>query len=154
MITILGGGIAGVALARALAIRGGHNVVVFDPRPIAAGSTGQAMGGFRTQFASRLNIALAVAARPFFVERAEHIHWSPRGHGNVLRRSAPGEPSNRNGGPDVVRLLRHEYAAVSPRRFPCPSPLWPAGPRSLRLRAFQSSKTHSFQRHDGYHPST
>jgi sarcosine oxidase subunit beta len=38
------------------------------------------MGGFRTQFASRLNIVLAVASRPFFVERAEHVHWSPTGY--------------------------------------------------------------------------
>ena len=33
MITILGGGIVGAALARALAIRGRGDEVVFDPRP-------------------------------------------------------------------------------------------------------------------------
>ena len=58
MITILGGGIAGVTLARALAVRGRRDVVVFDPHPPATGSTGKAAGGFRTQFTSDLNIAL------------------------------------------------------------------------------------------------
>src|SRR5947207_11266808 len=80
MITILGGGIAGAALARALAVRGQRDVVVFDPRPPAAGSTGRATGGFRTQFGSQLNIALSLASRPFFVERAEHIHFQPVGY--------------------------------------------------------------------------
>ena len=80
MITILGGGIAGTALARALAVRGRRDVVVFDPRPPAAGSTGRSTGGFRTQFESKLNIALSLAARPFFVERAERIGFQPVGY--------------------------------------------------------------------------
>jgi len=79
MITILGGGIAGVTLARALAVRG-RDVVVFDPHPPATGSTGRAAGGFRTQFTSDLNIALAMASRPFFVERAEHIRFQSVGY--------------------------------------------------------------------------
>ncbi len=79
MITILGGGIAGVSLARTLAVRGRRDVVVFDPHPPATGSTGLA-GGFRTQFTSELNIALALASRPFFVERAEHIGFQPVGY--------------------------------------------------------------------------
>ncbi len=80
MITILGGGIAGVSLARALAVRGRRDVVVFDPHPPATGSTGRAAGGFRTQFTSELNIALALASRPFFVERAEHIRFQSVGY--------------------------------------------------------------------------
>src|SRR5919108_4415440 len=80
MITILGGGIAGAALARALALGGRHDVVVFDPRPPAAGSTGRATGGFRTQFESKLNIALSLASRPFFVERAERIRFQSVGY--------------------------------------------------------------------------
>jgi sarcosine oxidase, subunit beta len=80
MITILGGGIAGAALARALAVRGRRDVVVFDPRPPAAGSTGRATGGFRTQFGSRLNIALSLAARPFFVKHAERIRFQSVGY--------------------------------------------------------------------------
>ncbi len=80
MITILGGGIAGAALARALAVRGRRDVVVFDPRPPAAGSTGRATGGFRTQFESKLNIALSLTSRPFFVERAERIRFQSVGY--------------------------------------------------------------------------
>jgi sarcosine oxidase subunit beta len=80
MITILGGGIAGVSLARALALRGRRDVVVFDPHPPATGSTGRAAGGFRTQFTSDLNIALALASHPFFVERAERIRFQSVGY--------------------------------------------------------------------------
>lgn len=80
MITILGGGITGAALARALAVRGYREVVVFDPRPAASGSTGNAMGGFRTQFAGKINIDLSLASRPFFTTRAESIHFQPTGY--------------------------------------------------------------------------
>lgn len=80
MIAILGGGIAGAALARALALRGARDVVVFDPHPPATGSTGRAAGGFRTQFTSKLNIDLALASRPFFVERAAQIGFRPVGY--------------------------------------------------------------------------
>jgi len=69
-----------VSLARALALCGRRDVVVFDPHPPATGSTGRAAGGFRTQFTSELNIALALAARPFFVERAEHIRFQSVGY--------------------------------------------------------------------------
>jgi sarcosine oxidase, subunit beta len=80
MISILGGGIAGATLARALALRGRRDVVVFDPYPPGTGSTGRAAGGFRTQFISKLNIALALASRPFFVERAKQIRFRPVGY--------------------------------------------------------------------------
>lgn len=79
MITILGGGIAGAALARALAVRGYRDVVVFDPRPVASGSTGRAMGSLRTQFTGKINIELSLASRPFFVSRAERICFQPTG---------------------------------------------------------------------------
>ncbi len=80
MITLLGGGVAGAALARALAVRGYREVVVFDPRPVASGSTGKASGGFRTQFTGRLNIALSLASRPFFITRAGRIRFQPTGY--------------------------------------------------------------------------
>ena len=57
MITILGGGIAGVTLARALALHGRRDVVVFDPHPSATGSTGRAAGGFSTGIAPFLRRA-------------------------------------------------------------------------------------------------
>ena len=80
MIAILGGGVAGASLARALALRGRGDVVVFDPRPPAAGSTGHAMGGFRTQFVNPLNVALSLASRPYFEARRDRIHFRPVGY--------------------------------------------------------------------------
>ena len=80
MVTILGAGIAGSSLAWALAKRGRRDVVVFDPAPIPEGSTSKALGGFRTQHGSELNIALALASRDFFVRRADRIHFQPNGY--------------------------------------------------------------------------
>jgi sarcosine oxidase subunit beta len=54
--------------------------VVFDPAPEPAGSSSKALGGFRTQHGSELNIKLALASRPFFVERAEYVHFQPNGY--------------------------------------------------------------------------
>jgi len=80
MVTILGAGIAGTSLAWALARRGRRDIVVFDPATEPAGSTSKALGGFRTQHGSELNIALSLASRHFFVERAEHVHFQPNGY--------------------------------------------------------------------------
>jgi len=80
MVTILGAGIAGASLAWALAKRGRRDVVVFDPAPEPAGSNSKALGGFRTQHGSELNIKLALASRPFFVARAEYINFQPNGY--------------------------------------------------------------------------
>ena len=88
MVTILGAGIAGAALARALARRGRRDVVVFDPTTVAAGSSSKALGGFRTQHGSELNIALALASRPFFADRADRIHFQPNGY--LYLADAPG----------------------------------------------------------------
>ncbi len=41
MIAVLGGGVAGAALAWALTVHGRRDVVVFDPLPMGAGSTGR-----------------------------------------------------------------------------------------------------------------
>jgi glycine/D-amino acid oxidase-like deaminating enzyme len=79
-ITILGAGVAGSSLAWALARRGRKDVVVFDPAPVPDGSTSKALGGFRTQHGSELNIALALASRSFFVQRAERVHFQPNGY--------------------------------------------------------------------------
>jgi sarcosine oxidase subunit beta len=80
VITILGGGVAGAALAWALSRRGRRDIVLFDPRPIASGSTGRAFGGFRTQQGSSLNIALSLASRPFFEARSERIDFRSVGY--------------------------------------------------------------------------
>ena len=80
MVAILGAGIAGASLAWALARRGRRDVVVFDPAPEPAGSSSKALGGFRTQHGSELNIALSLASRDFFVQRAEYVHFQTNGY--------------------------------------------------------------------------
>ena len=71
---------AGASLAWALAKRGRRDVVVYDPEREPSGSTSKALGGFRTQHGSKLNIELALASRQFFVQRAERIHFQANGY--------------------------------------------------------------------------
>ncbi len=80
MIAILGGGVAGAAVAWSLARRGRRDVVVFDPLAPGSGSTARALGGYRTQHGSELNIRLALASRPWFVERAGRVRFQPHGY--------------------------------------------------------------------------
>lgn len=80
MIAVLGGGVAGAAVARALACRGARGVVVFDPRGPGEGSTGAALGGFRTQHGSDLNVRLALASREYFASRADRVKFQAVGY--------------------------------------------------------------------------
>lgn len=80
MITILGGGVSGASLAGALARRRRRDVVVYDLLPAGSGSTPRALGGFRTQHGSALNISLSLASRPWFAERAERVGFQPHGY--------------------------------------------------------------------------
>jgi len=80
VIAILGGGVAGAALALALTERGRRDVVVFDPFRQGSGSTAKAFGGFRTQQGSPINVALSLASRPFFAARAERIRFRSVGY--------------------------------------------------------------------------
>jgi sarcosine oxidase subunit beta len=80
VIAVLGGGVAGAALARALTERGRRDVVVFDPLPRGSGSTAKAFGGFRTQQGSPINVALSLASRPFFASRAERVRFRSVGY--------------------------------------------------------------------------
>ncbi|MBO0701791.1 MAG: FAD-binding oxidoreductase [Candidatus Dormibacteraeota bacterium] len=80
MIAILGGGIAGAFLARALAGLGRRDVDVYDPAPPGQGSTGRALGGFRTQHGNRLNAELALASREYFARRADRVDFRASGY--------------------------------------------------------------------------
>lgn len=80
VIAVLGGGVAGVFLARALAALGRRDVAVFDPAPPGQGSTGKALGGFRTQHGSRLNVELALASRDYFAQRADRVDFRNTGY--------------------------------------------------------------------------
>jgi sarcosine oxidase subunit beta len=89
MILILGGGIAGASLARALVHRGARDVEVHDPAQAGSGSTGRATGGFRTQFGASLNIELSLASRPYFATNGSHIGF--RSNGYAFIGGAPGD---------------------------------------------------------------
>lgn len=80
MIAILGGGVVGAFLARALGAAGRRDVAVYDPAQPGEGSTGKALGGFRTQQGNRLNAALALASREYFARRADRIGFRPAGY--------------------------------------------------------------------------
>jgi len=79
VIAVLGGGVMGASVALFLARRGRRDVVVFDPQ-LPGPSTERAMGGFRTQHGSALNIALALHSREFFVSRTERVRFQPSGY--------------------------------------------------------------------------
>jgi sarcosine oxidase subunit beta len=78
LIAVLGGGVAGSSVALHLALAGA-SVTVFDPQ-LRPNSTERAMGGFRTQHGSALNVALALHSREFFASRAERIRFQPNGY--------------------------------------------------------------------------
>ncbi|HKV09993.1 MAG TPA: FAD-dependent oxidoreductase [Thermoanaerobaculia bacterium] len=63
-VVILGAGVMGASVAWHLASRGCRDVLVLDREPaIGLGSTGRATGGFRTQFATEVNIRLSLLSR-------------------------------------------------------------------------------------------
>jgi sarcosine oxidase subunit beta len=78
VIAVLGGGVAGSSVALHLALAGAH-VTVFDPL-LKPNSTERAMGGFRTQHGSALNVALALHSREFFAARADRVRFQPNGY--------------------------------------------------------------------------
>ncbi len=80
MIAILGGGVAGASLALGLVRRGRRDVLVYDPRRPAQGTTGAALGGFRTQHGSAFNIGLSMASRRWFADRAQRVRFEPNGY--------------------------------------------------------------------------
>jgi sarcosine oxidase subunit beta len=58
-IAIIGGGIAGVALAYHLAVRGHADVVLLEQNTLGSGATGSSFGGLRQQFSTPLEVRLA-----------------------------------------------------------------------------------------------
>jgi sarcosine oxidase, subunit beta len=70
--------VAGSSVALHLALCGAE-VTVFDPM-LKPNSTERAMGGFRTQHGSALNVALALHSREFFASRADRVRFQPNGY--------------------------------------------------------------------------
>mgnify|MGYP002777130412 CR=1 FL=1 len=65
-VVVVGGGVVGASVARALARRGVRDVVVLDRAPgpgTGDGSTGRATGGYRAQFTAAINVRLSLLAR-------------------------------------------------------------------------------------------
>lgn len=84
-VLILGGGVMGASVAWHLASRGCRDVVVLDRAPrLGLGSTGRATGGFRTQFATEVNIRLSLLSREKLLRFSEEVGgdpgYAPRGY--------------------------------------------------------------------------
>lgn len=67
-IVVAGAGSVGASIAYHLALAGARDVVLADRADVASGATGKAMGGFRQQFSSAAEVALARASLPLFQE--------------------------------------------------------------------------------------
>ena len=67
-IVVAGAGAAGASVAYHLALLGADDVLLVDPRGVAGGSTGRAMGGVRQQFSTAAEVRLAQASVRFFAE--------------------------------------------------------------------------------------
>ncbi|HEX2250876.1 MAG TPA: FAD-dependent oxidoreductase, partial [Gemmatimonadales bacterium] len=63
-IVIIGAGVIGASVAYHLALRGWREILVLDRyHGPGQGSTGKATGGFRAQYASRINVRLSLLSR-------------------------------------------------------------------------------------------
>jgi len=72
---IVGGGIAGCALAHYLAEEGETDIVLVEADELGSGSTRRAAGGVRTQFSDVLNIQIAQRSLASFLEFARRPGW-------------------------------------------------------------------------------
>ena len=73
---IIGGGIAGCALAHYLAEEGETSILVVDADELGSGSTGGSFGGVRQQFSTPLEIELSRRGLDFW-RSAERVFESP-----------------------------------------------------------------------------
>jgi len=77
---IIGGGIAGVALAYYLADLGEADIVVVDAHQLASGATGSSIGGVRQQFSTPSAVVLALRGREFWQTFEERFDYPCRYH--------------------------------------------------------------------------
>src|SRR5438105_14439010 len=73
---IIGGGIAGCALAYYLAAEGGTDILLVEADELGSGSTGGSFGGVRQQFSTPLEIELSRRGLEFW-RTAERVFDSP-----------------------------------------------------------------------------
>lgn len=76
-IAIIGSGIIGASIAYNLASKGETDVAVFDKGRAGAGSTSAALGGFRHQFSTELNIRMSEESIAFFREFQNLTGYDP-----------------------------------------------------------------------------
>jgi len=70
-VVIVGAGVMGASVAWHLTMLGCRSVILLDSAPApGTGSTGRATGGFRTQYASPINVRLSLLSR----EKLRHFH--------------------------------------------------------------------------------
>ncbi len=83
-VVIAGGGVIGASIAWHLAVRGVRDVVVLDRGMPGNGSTSKATGGFRSQFATAINIRLSLMSRAKLRHFEEEVGcdsgYRPRGY--------------------------------------------------------------------------
>jgi sarcosine oxidase subunit beta len=86
-VVVLGAGVMGASVAWHLAARGCRDVLVLDrDAGPGLGSTGRATGGFRTQFATEVNIRLSLLSREKLLRFPEEVGGDPgyRPHGYLF----------------------------------------------------------------------
>ncbi|HET7712257.1 MAG TPA: FAD-binding oxidoreductase [Thermoanaerobaculia bacterium] len=77
-VVIVGAGVIGASVACHLALRGWRDVLVLDRAPRAGdGSTSRATGGFRSQFATEINIRLSLLSREKLLRFEEETGVDP-----------------------------------------------------------------------------
>jgi len=77
-VVVLGGGVMGASVAWHLAAKGCRDVLVLDRFPSPGeGSTGKATGGFRTQFATEINIRMSLLSREKLLRFQDEVGADP-----------------------------------------------------------------------------
>ncbi|QHS17554.1 FAD-binding oxidoreductase [haloarchaeon 3A1-DGR] len=98
-VTVVGGGIVGLASAYFLAERGA-DVTVLEKSAVGAGSTDRANGGIRSQFASPVNVELSKASVPVWESFAERfdtdVEYRQMGYLFLAREEATATQLRRN----------------------------------------------------------
>ncbi len=72
-VAVVGGGIIGLSVAHALALRGAGRVVVMERGACGEGSTAKATGGIRCQFGSEINVRLSLRSLDWFRDWARRV---------------------------------------------------------------------------------
>jgi sarcosine oxidase, subunit beta len=70
---VIGGGLIGLSIARALSERGQHDVLVLERHSLASGGTGKSSGIFRAHYGVPSIAAMAWRSLPVFEELGDDV---------------------------------------------------------------------------------